>query len=157
MNVNNACEINFAFEEHLLAAVSPCAIWFIYRYHLKVIYQVNLQHHIFMWLCAWDGCTIIFCRLLYINPAIAVRLFLLSPHSPWCLQIAGSKGPKVQRSYSLICSLRYLIIIICSVAWMYWKHGACQAKYVDCVSKIESILVAISNEICLLSVGAFLS
>ena len=66
--------------------------------------------HIFSWLCAWDVCYIIFCHLLYIHSGKTGNLFSLVLCSLWWVQIVGYV--LACRSYSFVCTLDHLIIII---------------------------------------------
>ena len=78
-------------------------------YNHHQIGSINLTHryHIFPWLCARDVCYIIFCHLLHTHFRI---LFSLSLCSWWWVQIVGYV--LACRSYSFVCTLHHLIIII---------------------------------------------
>ena len=80
-------------------------------YHHQ-IGSIHLSHccHIFPWLCVWDGCTIIFCRLLHIYPGNTGTLFPLLMFSLWYLQTIGYI--MACRSCSFVCRPHHLIIII---------------------------------------------
>ena len=80
-------------------------------YHHK-IGSIHLSHcfHIFPWLCAWDVCYIVFCHLLYIHSGKTGNLFSLVLCSLWWVQIVGFV--LACRSYSFVCTLPHLIIII---------------------------------------------
>ena len=66
----------------------------------------------FSWLCAWDVCYIIFCHLLHIRSGKTGNLFSLLLCSLWWVQIVRYVLP--WRSYSFVCTLHHLIIIIVS-------------------------------------------
>ena len=74
--------------------------------------SIHLSHcfHIFPWLCAWDVCYIIFCHLLYIDSGKTGNLFSLVLCSLWWVQIV--RYVLACRSYSFVCTLHHLIIII---------------------------------------------
>ena len=74
--------------------------------------SIHLSHcfHIFPWLCAWVVCYIIFCHLLYIHSGKTGNLFSLVLCSLWWAQIVGYV--LACRSYSFVCTLHHLIIII---------------------------------------------
>ena len=71
------------------------------------------QYKLTSWLCAWDVCYIIFCHSLYIHSGKTCYLFSLVLCSLWWVQ----KGGYVLacRSYSFVCTLHHLIIIIVQV------------------------------------------
>ena len=114
--------------------------WLIYSscYFHHQIGCIHLSHcyHIFPWLCAWDVCYIIFCHVLHIRSG---NLFSLLLCSLWWVQISWSVLPC--RSYSFVCTVHHLIIIIVQ---NYLKTlnllNACQIYFVECVSKIKHIL-----------------
>ena len=87
-------------------------------YHHQ-IGSIHLSHcfHIFPWLCAWDVCYIIFCHLLYIHSGKTGNLFSLVLCSLWLVQIVGYVS--ACRSYSFVCTLRHLIIIIVQTIWRH--------------------------------------
>ena len=62
------------------------------------------------WLYAWDVYYIIFCHLLYIHSGKTGNLFSLVLCSLWWVQIVGYV--LVCWSYSFVCTLHHLIIII---------------------------------------------
>ena len=74
--------------------------------------SIHLSHcfHIFPWLCAWDVCYIIFCHLLYIHSGKTGNWFSSLLCSLWWAQIVGYV--LACRSYSFVCILHHLIIII---------------------------------------------
>ena len=84
---------------------SPC-------YCHNQIGSIHLSHcyHIFLWLCAWDACYIIFCHLLFIHSGTTAILISLLLCSLWWVQIVGYV--LACRSYSSVCTLHHLIIII---------------------------------------------
>ena len=77
-------------------------------YHHQII-SINLTHcyHIFPWLCAWDGCYVIFCHLLHIHLGILFSLLLCSL---WWVQIVGYVLACI--SCSFVFLLYHIIIII---------------------------------------------
>ena len=80
-------------------------------YYHHQIGSIQLSHcfHIFPWLCAWVVCYIIFCHFLYIHPGKTGNLFSLVLCSLW-VQIVGYV--LACKSYSFVCTLHHLIIII---------------------------------------------
>ena len=109
-------------------------------YYHHQIGNIHLSHccHIFPWLCVWDGCTIIFCHLLYIYPRSPGVLFPLLMFSLWYLQMIGyivACG-----SCSFVCRLHHLIIIIMLTYLKALNYlNACQVYAAECVSKIKTI------------------
>ena len=101
----------------------------------------------FPWLCAWDVCWIIFCHLLHIRSGNAGNLFSLLLCSLWLMHIFGYV--LACRSYSFLCIVHHLIIIIVQT---YLKalnlKNACQIYFVQCVSKIKHILSVIYFTVC---------
>ena len=87
---------------------------FIYSscYYNNQIGSIHLSHcfHIFPWLCVWDVCYIIFYHLLYIHSGKNGNSFSLVLCSLWWVQIVGYV--LACRSYSFVCTLHHLIIII---------------------------------------------
>ena len=81
------------------------------HYH-RQIGSIHLSHcyYMFPWLCAWDVCYIIFCHLLHIRSGKTGNLFSLLLWSLWWVQIFGYV--LASRSYSFVCTVRHLIIII---------------------------------------------
>ena len=81
-------------------------------YYHHQIGSIHLSHcfHIFPWLCAWDVCYIKFCHLLYIHSWKTGNLFSLVLCSLWWVQIV--RYVLACRSYSFLCTLHHLIIII---------------------------------------------
>ena len=81
-------------------------------YHHHQIGSIHLSHcyHIFPWLCVWEFCHIIFCYLLHIHSGKTGNLFSLLLFSLWWVQIIGYVLS--WRSYSFVCPLHHLIIII---------------------------------------------
>ena len=73
-------------------------------------YNVTHCYHIFPWLCAWYVCYIILCHLLHIHSRKTGILYSLSLCSLWWVQIVGDV--LACRSYSFVCTLHHLIIII---------------------------------------------
>ena len=101
----------------------------------------------FPWLCSWDVCYIIFCHLLHIHSGKIGILFSLLLCSLWWVQIVGYILACI--SYSSVCTLRHLIIIIVQT---YLKtlnlKNAFQIYFVECVNMIKHILSVIHYTIC---------
>ena len=98
--------------------------------------SINLTHyHIFLWLCAWDVCYIIFCHLLHIHSGKTVILFSSLLCRLWCVQIFGYV--LACRSCSFACTLHRLIIIIVQI------YLRTLIYFVECVSKIKHIFSVI--------------
>ena len=119
----------------------------LYTAHVIIIIKSEVStfshcYHIFPWLCVWDVCYIIFCYLLHIHSGKTANLFKLLLCSLWWLQIIGYILS--WRSYSFVCTLHHLIIIIVQT---YLKtlnlYNACQIYFVECVIKIMHILSVI--------------
>ena len=81
-------------------------------YNHQHIGSIHLSHcyHIFLWLCAWDVCYIIFCHILHTCSGKTGDLFSLLLCSLWWVQIFGYV--LACRSYSFICTVHHLIITI---------------------------------------------
>ena len=86
---------------------------------------INLSHcyHIFPWLCVWDVCYIIFCHVLHRHSGKTEILFSSLLCSLWWVQIVG---------YVMACR---------SYSYLYSIY------FVECVSKIEHILLVIHYSI----------
>ena len=113
-------------------------------YYYHQIGSINLSHcyHIFPWSCVWDVCYIIFCHILHIHSGKTGILFSSSLCSLWWVQIIGYF--MACRSYSFVCTLHHLIIIIVpTYLWTLNLWNVCQIYFVECVSKIEHILLVI--------------
>ena len=85
--------------------------------------------------------------LLYIHSGKTGNFFSLVLCSLWWVQIA--EYVLACRSYSFVCTLHHLIIII--VQTLYDDIvliNACQIKFVECVSTIEHIILVIHYTIC---------
>ena len=118
-------------------------------YYHNQIGSFHLSHcyDIFPWLCAWDVCYIIFCHLLHIRSGKTGNLFSLLLCNLWWVQIFGYA--LACRSYSFVCTVHHLIIIIVQInlkALNLWN--ACQIYFVECVSKIKYVLSVIHYTIC---------
>ena len=102
--------------------------------------SINLSHsyHIFPWPCVWDVYYIIFCHVLHIHSGKTGIVFSSLLCSLWCVQIV--EYVMACRSYSFVCTLHHLIIIIVQTL-NFWN--VCQIYFVDCVSNIEHILLVI--------------
>ena len=92
-------------------------------------------------MCAGDVCHIIFCHLLHIHSGKTGILFSLLLCSLWC--IIGYV--LACRSYSFVCTLYHLIIIMVQT---YLKaldlNNACQIYFVECVR------LSIFSQICII-------
>ena len=115
-------------------------------YYRHQIGSIHISHcfHIFPWLSAWDVCYIIFCHLLYINSGKTGNLFLLALCSLWWVQIVGYV--LACRSYSFVCTLHHLIIIMVQTFSEDIELIKCLSDmiFVECVSEIRHILSVIS-------------
>ena len=101
----------------------------------------------FPWLCAWDVCYIIFCHLLYIHCGKTGILFSLVLCSWWRVQIFGYV--LACRSYSFVCTLHHLIIVIVQTLSEEIELMKCLSDIiVEYVSEIEHILSVIHYTIC---------
>ena len=103
---------------HTLLNVKIICIWpwnsYIYPY-LMLLSSSHRKYQpyplsYFQWLCAWDVCYIIFCRLLHIHSGKTGVLFSLLLCSLWWVQIVGYV--LACRSCSFVFTLHHLIIII---------------------------------------------
>ena len=96
---------------------SLCCIWRTNKckitcYYYHQIGSIHISHcfHICPRLCVWDVCYTIFCHLLYIHSGKTGNLFSLILCSLRWVQIVGYV--LACRSYSFVCTLHHLIIII---------------------------------------------
>ena len=109
-------------------------------YYHHQIGSIHLSHccHIFLWLCVWDGCTIIFSHLLHIYPGSPGALFPILMFSLWYLQMIG---------YLVACGS----CLCLQTTPSHYHHYAdlsegiellkcCQVYAAECVSKIKTIL-----------------
>ena len=90
---------------------------------------------------------IIFCHLLHIRSGKTGNSFSLFLCSLWWVQIFGCV--LASRSYSFVCTVHHLIIIIVKTylkALSLWN--ACQIYFVDCVSMIKHSISVIHYIIC---------
>ena len=113
-------------------------------YYHHQIRSIHLSHcyHIFPWLCVGDVCYIIFCYSLHIHSRKTGNFFSSLLCSLWWVQIIGYILS--WRSYSFICTLHHLIIIIVQTYLNTLNlQNACQIYFVECVSKIRHILSVI--------------
>ena len=87
------------------------------------------------------------CVPLHIRSGKTGNLFSLLLCSLWCVQIVGYV--LACRSYSFVCTVHHLIIIIVQT---YLKTlnlwNSCQIYVVECVSKIKDVLSVIHHKIC---------
>ena len=86
-------------------------------YYHHQIGSIHLSHcyHIFPWSCAWDVCYIIFCHLLHIRSGKTGNLGICFHY--YCAVYDECKYSDTFlacRSYSFVCSVHHLIIIILS-------------------------------------------
>ena len=88
------------------------ALFYSSCYYHHQIGSIHLSHcyHIFPWLCVWDVCYITSCYLLHILSGKTGNLFSLLLCSLWWVQIIGYV--LCWRSYSFVCTLHHVIIII---------------------------------------------
>ena len=92
--------------------------------------------------CVWDVCYMIFCHVLHIHSGKTGIFFSSLLCSLWWVQKVGYV--MACRSHSFVCTLHHLIIIIVQIyLWTLnlWNVG--QIYFVECVSKIEHILLVI--------------
>ena len=93
-----------------------------------------------------DVCYIIFCHVLHIHSGKTGILFSSLLCSLWCVQIVGYV--MACRSYSFVSTLHHLIIIIVQTYLQTLNlWNVCQIYFVECVSKIEHILLVIHYSI----------
>ena len=122
-----------------MCSTGPYQFWWLKGYiHSSCYYQlqirsINLTHyHIFLWLCAWDVCYIIFCHLLHIHSGKTGILFSLSLCSLWWVQLDVLACSSM--SCSFVFTLHHLIIIIVQT---YLKtlclQNSCQIYIVELV------------------------
>ena len=83
-------------------------------------YPLSHCYRIFPWLCAWDVCNIIFCHLLHMRSGRTGNLFSLLLCSLWWVQIFGYV--LACRSYSFVCTVHHLIIIIVQTYLKAWSY-----------------------------------
>ena len=101
--------------------------------HVNIIIKSDVSPFaIFPWLCAWNLLSLLLC-------------------SWWWVEIVGHI--LACRSYSFVCTLHHLIIIIVQTyVQTYLKTlnlwNACQIYFVECVSKIKHIISVIDYTIC---------
>ena len=102
----------------------------------------------FPWLCAWDVCYIIFCHVLHIRSGKTGNSFSLLLCSLWWGQIFGYVS--VCKSYSFICTVHHLIIIIVQTYLETLNLCNMPVRYIllRCVSKIKHIISVIHYTIC---------
>ena len=117
-------------------------------YYHNQIGGINLSHcyHIFPWLCVWDVCYIIFCHLLYIHSGKTGNWFSLVLCSLWWVQIVGYV--LACRSYSFVCTLHHLIIIIVQILSEDIELKKCLSDITCRVCKIKHIPSVIHYTIC---------
>ena len=125
-------------------------IGYIYSscYYHNQIGGIHLSHcyHIFSWLCASYVCYIIFCHLLHIRSGKTGNLFSLLLCILWWVQILGYA--LACKSYSFVCTVHHLIIIVQIYLKALNLLNACQTYFVECVSEIKHILAAIHFTRC---------
>ena len=98
------------------------------------------------YLHVWDVCYIIFCYVLHIHSGKTEILFSSLFCSFWWVQIVVYV--MACRSYSFVCTLHHrIIIIVQTYLWTLNLWNVCQIYFVECVSKIEHILLVIHYSI----------
>ena len=124
--------------------------WYIYSscYYHHQIRSIHFSrcYHIFSWLCAWDVYYITFCYLLHIHSGKTRNLFSILVCSLWWVQIIGYV--LVWRSYSFVCTLRHLIIIIVQTYLKTLNIEKCLSYFIECGSKIKHVLSVIHYTLC---------
>ena len=119
-------------------------------YYHHQIGSIHHSHcfHIFPWLCAWDVFYIIFCHLLYINSAKTGNLFSLVLCSLWWVQIVGYV--LAWRSYSFVCTLQHLIIIIVQTLSEDIELIKCLSNiiFVSKIKKFYQLSITICGAMC---------
>ena len=118
-------------------------------YYHHQIGSINLSHcyHVFLWSCVWDVCYIIFCHVLHKHSGKTGILFSSLLCSLWWLQLIVGYVMAC-RLYSFVCTLHHLIIIIVQTNLQTLNlWNVCQIYFVECVSKIEHILLVIHYSI----------
>ena len=85
-----------------------------YYHHHHQIGSIHLSHcyHIFPWLCAWDVCYIVFCHLLHIPCTFRENREFVFIIIVQFMMSAKSRIRLTCRSYSFVCTVHHLIIII---------------------------------------------
>ena len=91
-------------------------------------------YHIFLWLCAWDVCYIIFCHLLYIHSGKTQILFSLLLLSFWRVQIV--RYVLACRSYAFVCTLHHPIIIV-----LTYRKTYIYSNWHDIVAAVDAKLM----------------
>ena len=110
-------------------------------------YDINFSHicHIVPWLCAWGGCTTIRCWLkTYPEKAVLCPFYYCTVL--WCVQMI--EYIMARWSYSFVCTLYYLIIIIMQT-YLLVLHSwiTRQMHSIECVFKIKSFLSIICHAV----------
>ena len=108
-------------------------------YYHHQIGSIHLSHcyHVCPWLCVWDVCYIIFCYLLHIHSGKTGNSFSLLLCSLWWVQIIGYVLS--WRSYSFVCTLHHLIIIIVQTCLKSAVHKHCRWPFVHWIKRIRTI------------------
>ena len=132
------------FQYGWLKGYIDCSVIIIIKSEVSTFFHF---YHILPWLCARDVCYIIFCHLLHIHSGKTGNMFSLLLCSLWWVQIFGYV--LACRSYSFVCTVHHLIIIIVQTylkALNLWN--AYQIYFVECVDKIKHILSVIHCILC---------
>ena len=131
---------------------------FTYRWLKGYIYSSCYCHHqigsihlshcflILPWLCAWDVCCITFCLLLYIHSGKKGNLSSFILCSLWWVQIVGYA--LACRSYSFVCTLHHLTIIIVQTLSEDIELLKCLSDIIWRMCKTKHILSVIHYTIC---------
>ena len=163
--------ITFYFFITIYGVVCVQLAHFSSRWLKGYIYSSCYYHHqigsihlsqcclIFPWSCAWDVCYMIFCHLLHKRSGKTGNLFSLLLFSLWWVQIFGYV--LACRSYSCVCTVHDLIIILCANLSEGIELIKCLIYFVECVSKIRYIISVIQSPLynmwgCMFSVYPFL-
>ena len=82
--------------------------------------QCIITYDIFLWLCAWDVCCIIFCHLLHIHSGKNGILFSLLLCRLWWMQISDTfwlaDGVRLFVHYTIS------LLPLCKVIWRHWTY-----------------------------------
>ena len=115
-------------------------------YYHHQIGSIHLSHcyHIFLWLCVWDVCYIIVCYLLHTHSRKTGNLFSFLLCSLWWVQIM--EYVLFWRSYSFLCTLHHLFIIIV-------QNLSEDIELIKCLSDIFCRVCKIRHILCLHSLN----
>ena len=100
-------------------------------YYQHQIGSIHLSHcyHIFLWLCVWDVCYIIFCYLLHIHSGKTGNLFSLLLCSLWWVQIVGYSSFWLEDRICLFVHYTISLSSLCKLIWRHWTYKCLSAKF----------------------------